>query len=720
MGLWARRGAYLNVEQTTTIEQFGAQCATQIVSLETVVGSFFKWLVSQNLTGEQFHAAHQTFKAGVTSTNGIPKKKVNSIMNAIAEVIQSPVWQWNVEASQRHKKAQIAFHAMLHQNSTLEPAYRCTKCPNGVGIVVRCSGYPNPCENHFHVGCAASFVEQTKSRFKRYYCDSCSLSIDKRQFKSKKKQAKPVLPKAATKLKSQQQRDRSKDSATKESVSVSSATAASCLAEMREPQPSKSPIATANAAAGHGHASAFSEQPPSGANDAPAAMSHDAVEAAGCELPPALDDTVLPPAPDDTDSECDSCATFQKLSKRPQSASHIDNVLWDPNVTEQAILTLQSLDRGASMASKEVEVWVKHLRARCTFMHHAYRNEDFDLLAEDIIEYLGQYKGKVPFSAALMKPLLKHLQKYGWVLSPHMWSHEEILLMCIITTDANLQFDGIKQKDKAKEYEKLQNRGMAPLDNRVQAIMHARLVQYQLCDTSLHLPPSVPSAVVLNSCGSYLQMATWEYVKGARFVTDPTVQHPLIHVTGAPQYVHCNAYYVATSTTRPNGSTVYVSVSPNEMYGPVKTSEDSREWDGVPLARSLHPDHPLKRLLTRPTQKKPALWATERVAYWEDGHLCFQSVTAYGTKHYMMQMQCVSALSPATSTKVITNYNWDAKIAIMTACDAKPVVISLACPEGSRPHRLAFGLQKCAVRYSKDKPEPLRKQVRGLRFRGEG
>ena len=96
-------------------------------------------------------------------------------------------------------------------------------------------------------------------------------------------------------------------------------------------------------------------------------------------------------------------------------------------------------------------------------------------------------------------------------------------------------------------------------------------------------------------------------------------------------------------------------------------------------------------------EKKSPLWATERVAYYEDGHLCFQSVTAYGTKHYMMQMQCDSALSPAKSTKVITNYNWDAKISIMTACAANPVVKSLRCPDGSKPHRLAFGLKKCAL-----------------------
>ena len=183
------------------------------------LGAFFQWLLSQNLTGEQFHAAHQTFKKGVSSTNAVPKKKVNAIMNAIAEVIQSPVWQWNSDGSSRYKRAQIAFHAKLHQNHELVPAFPCTKCSHGVGIVVRCSGYPKPCENHFHVGCAASFVEQSKTRFKRYYCDSCSLSIHQRQFKQKKKQAKPVRPKAAGKHKSQQGRNLSNDSATKDSVS---------------------------------------------------------------------------------------------------------------------------------------------------------------------------------------------------------------------------------------------------------------------------------------------------------------------------------------------------------------------------------------------------------------------------------------------------------------------------------------------------------------------
>ena len=132
---------------------------------------------------------------------------------------------------------------------------------------------------------------------------------------------------------------------------------------------------------------------------------------------------------------------------------------------------------------------------------------------------------------------------------------------------------------------------------------------------------------------------------------------------------------------------------------------------GVPLKTSLHKNHPLNLLMT-PATRTSSQWATERLAYWEDGFLCFQSVTAYGTKHYMMRMKCDSALSPASSTKVITNYDWDNKCSIMTDCVATPKVASLTCPaKGTTPHQLSFGLVKFAVRYSKGKPGPLRKQV---------
>ena len=129
---------------------------------------------------------------------------------------------------------------------------------------------------------------------------------------------------------------------------------------------------------------------------------------------------------------------------------------------------------------------------------------------------------------------------------------------------------------------------MACLNNRVQKIMYTRLQSYRFIDDG-HLPYHVPAGVVLNSGGSYLQLTTWEYLKSARFVTDPSVEAPIIQVTDAPGYTHCNAVYVAT-TTRHHGSVVYVSVSPLEVYGPKKGKEDPRAWDGKPMKHALPSD----------------------------------------------------------------------------------------------------------------------------------
>ncbi len=81
-------------------------------------------------------------------------------------------------------------------------------------------------------------------------------------------------------------------------------------------------------------------------------------------------------------------------------------------------------------------------------------------------------------------------------------------------------------------------------------------------------------------------------------------------------------------------------------------------------------------------------WSTERVACCEDGSLCFQSVTAYGTKHYMMQMRFESALAPVQSKEVITNFDWDCKCSIMIPFDGTPTVTSLKChSNGNKPHQ---------------------------------
>ena len=52
MVLLARRSG-LTDEHIEVIQGFGAECASQVVSLQTVVGTFFAWLQSQSLTHEQ-------------------------------------------------------------------------------------------------------------------------------------------------------------------------------------------------------------------------------------------------------------------------------------------------------------------------------------------------------------------------------------------------------------------------------------------------------------------------------------------------------------------------------------------------------------------------------------------------------------------------------------------------------------------------------------------
>jgi hypothetical protein len=133
--------------------------------------------------------------------------------------------------------------------------------------------------------------------------------------------------------------------------------------------------------------------------------------------------------------------------------------------------------------------------------------------------------------------------------------------------DPALQFNPILQKDLGKDGERDQNRGMATLDDRVQAVLYQRLHAYKVIDPEKHLPKFVPAAVVLNSGGSYRQLATWEYLKTARFVSDQSVKQPFLQVSGAPEYLNCNAIFMAT-TARLDGSVIYVSISPTELHGP--------------------------------------------------------------------------------------------------------------------------------------------------------
>ena len=327
---------------------------------------------------------------------------------------------------------------------------------------------------------------------------------------------------------------------------------------------------------------------------------------------------------------------------------------------------MESLDKGGDLSCEELKEWIHCLKNRCQFLARLYDNQDYIVLGDKTLSLLKGYEGRQILTDSEFQTIREHLNAYGWVVSPRMWTMQEIIIFCVILLDPRLFFNNILQKDRGKSGEALQNRGMACLNIRVQKIVYSRLQSYGFIDTG-HLPADVPAAVVLNSGGSYLQLTTWEYLKSSRFVTDPSVEAPIIQVTDAPGYTHCNAVYVAT-TTRHHGSVVYVSVSPLEVYGPKKGTEDPKAWDGKPMK------HALPSEVIRLIDDVAGNWATERVLYFHDGQIHIQSVTAFGTGMFMLQLKCDSLNHQVTETKGFCNFNWDTKCSVMQKIDSNPSV----------------------------------------------
>jgi hypothetical protein len=221
----------------------------------------------------------------------------------------------------------------------------------------------------------------------------------------------------------------------------------------------------------------------------------------------------------------------------------------------------------------------------------------------------------------------------------------------------------------SEDDEKFQNRGMACLDPRVQAIMYSRLKQYKFVLEDGHLPIDVPAAVVLNSGGSYLQLGTWVYSPSSRFVVDESVGAMLFEVTDTPAYTQCDGLYIATKTRRPNGEPVYVGISPTQFFG--VSDKDKPLWDSVPMVSCLSPQHTLREYFDE-NDCEGKTFAAERLLYWENGQAVFQSVTAYGTDMKLMTMECEKLCSHSASNwSRIENFDFKNKKSIMVAGSAQ-------------------------------------------------
>ena len=391
------------------------------------------------------------------------------------------------------------------------------------------------------------------------------------------------------------------------------------------------------------------------------------------------------------------------------------------DVTEEAIRILVALNSGLQLTSLQMEEWYGILRNRGIMLSQMYHENDFKVMVDETITFLKQYSGRQILDDRDLAVFHEHLKTYGWVLSPQMWTREEIVVMCVILLDSNLLFNNVLQKITQIE-EKDQNRGMACLDPRVQAIMYLRLKDYKFVLEDKHLPIDVPAAVVLNSGGSYLHLATWEYPVNCRFVVDDKVDAVLFEVTNTPAYTYCNGLFIATKTRRPNGQPVYVSISPPQFFGPRK--EDKPLWDSVPMKKYLSKDHVLHGYFSakrwKNMQKKKGLsFPAERVLYWEDGKAVFQSVTAYGTEMKLLTVDCEKLGVEHSTTKWsrISNFDFKNKMSIMVpGLEKKTPEISRINYKGTIDPECTFacGTERIAVRVkktvSKSRPKPTKKQ----------
>jgi len=395
-----------------------------------------------------------------------------------------------------------------------------------------------------------------------------------------------------------------------------------------------------------------------------------------------------------------------KMSLVPASSSN--------DVTEDAIRILVALNSRLHLTDLNVDTWYSKLRDRGRLLSQMYRQTDFEVMVDETIGLLKQYSGRQILDDQDLAVFHEHLKTYGWVLSPQMWTREEIVVMCVILLDPKLLFNNILQKNIRLDEEKFQNRGMACLDPRVQAIMYSRLKEYKFVLEGIHLPIDIPAAVVLNSGGSFLQRGTWQYPVHSRFVVDDRVDPMLFEVTNAPAYTHCNALYIATKTRRPNGQPVYVSISPTQFFGPDKTNQPL--WDSIPMKNYLSKDHVLHGYFSA-EHCKGLSFPTERVLYWEDGAAVFQSVTAYGTKMKLLTVDCEKLGVHSTAKwSRIANFDFKNKNSIMVPGSAKTPTISCIDVIGTIApnYTLACGPNRIEVRVetslSKFKPKPLRKQ----------
>jgi hypothetical protein len=133
------------------------------------------------------------------------------------------------------------------------------------------------------------------------------------------------------------------------------------------------------------------------------------------------------------------------------SASKVEDFFWAtlPNSTETCIDILELLAAGKTVHADVEKEGLAMLVGRCRALQSLYANQEFQEFLAIAQEALETYEGKQSPHARTF--VLRELKKFGFVVSPRMWSKLELLMLMVIILDPKLMYMGIRQKDRKDE-----------------------------------------------------------------------------------------------------------------------------------------------------------------------------------------------------------------------------------------------------------------------------
>jgi hypothetical protein len=133
------------------------------------------------------------------------------------------------------------------------------------------------------------------------------------------------------------------------------------------------------------------------------------------------------------------------------ATSRVEDFFWAtlPSVTNTCIDTLELLAAGKTVHPDVEKEGLAMLTGRCQALQKLYGNTEFLEFLATAQESLATYDGKQ--NAYSRQVMVNNLRKFGFVISPRMWSKLELLMLMVIILEPTLHYLGIRQKDRKDE-----------------------------------------------------------------------------------------------------------------------------------------------------------------------------------------------------------------------------------------------------------------------------